>query len=312
MNVATNDDDFRARLSAEALKEQEEIIALYDRAMRQEVEWNDYVVVLLKKMENYIKSRIGKFHSTRKTGVEGDFEDLMQNGYTAILAHAGDYDPRRARPTTFFTPYIDEVIKPSVNGGLKASYGKHLPKLERAARELGKDICDEDLELDLLKEMTGIPLLTIKRVVEFKRTGMVSFADVDENTASHQTPEQAVIEAEQKRFVWDSVAKLSGFKRFLIRTMYDTADGKEMSNLKIIQMYNSNPAFRAKFKEPLPATLTMNTVQRMKNEAIRELRAMPELKSYGSTATMVYEEIDQATESDIFDAFKDDDDDNEK
>ena len=114
----------------------------------------------LQAMENYIKSLMKKQFSTYVTKY---FDDLLQEGYMAVLEGLETYDVKRAKPTTFFRFYIvhnmTEYITRFVNEST-AHYQKNnqlIRQVERKYEKNHKEATDADIAIEL-----GMNIETIK------------------------------------------------------------------------------------------------------------------------------------------------------
>lgn len=194
------------------------IIDAYDRMLAGgEKERTQYICLVYDTLENLIKDHIGMYHfSYGKT----EFEDLMSSGKVAIMEKIDLYDPRKAMPSTFFGPKIDELLKKTnhQDSPMTDHYLEMLGKLNKAAREAGfEDALDPECTPALLNILTEIPITTICNTLE--QAGMKTESTDDTNykqpSGYTSSPEQLFIRNENTEFLREAVESLSPYEQFI-------------------------------------------------------------------------------------------------
>lgn len=164
----------------------------------------------LQAMENYIKSLMKKQFPTYVTNY---FEDLLQEGYMAVLEGLETYDVKRAKPTTFFRFYIvhnmTEYITRFVNEST-AHYQKNnqlIRQVERKYEKNHKEATDADIAIEL-----GMNIETIKatRKIDGKTLNHIESTDNDffSNQMEEKSPEEIILESEKRKALADKINSL--------------------------------------------------------------------------------------------------------
>lgn len=63
-------------------------------------------------LKGFIVSKMKKKYSNY---LHREYDDLLQNGYMAVIANLGKYCPERGMPTTFFAPWIEGALQDWIN-----------------------------------------------------------------------------------------------------------------------------------------------------------------------------------------------------
>lgn len=186
----------------------------------------------LKAMENYIKSVMKSQFSTYVTKY---FDDLLQEGYMAILEGLETYDAKRAKPTTFFRFYIvhnmTEYITRFVNEST-AHYQKNnqlIRQVERRYEKDHKEVTDADIAIEL-----GMNIETIKatRKIDGKTLNHIESTDNDffSNQMEEKSPEEIILESEKRRALADKINSLPMVERTVLKMYFcDQKSQKEIA-----------------------------------------------------------------------------------
>ena len=173
----------------------------------------------LQAMENYIKSLMKKQFPTYATNY---FEDLLQEGYMAVLEGLETYDVKRAKPTTFFRFYIvhnmTEYITRFVNEST-AHYQKNnqlIRQVERKYEKNHKEATDADIAIEL-----GMNIETIKatRKIDGKTLNHIESTDNDffSNQMEEKSPEEIILESEKRKALADKINSLPEVERVVLK-----------------------------------------------------------------------------------------------
>lgn len=173
----------------------------------------------LQAMENYIKSLMKKQFSTYVTKY---FDDLLQEGYMAVLEGLETYDVKRAKPTTFFRFYIvhnmTEYITRFVNEST-AHYQKNnqlIRQVERKYEKNHKEATDADIAIEL-----GMNIETIKatRKIDGKTLNHIESTDNDffSNQMEEKFPEEIILESEKRKALADKINSLPEVERVVLK-----------------------------------------------------------------------------------------------
>lgn len=173
----------------------------------------------LQAMENYIKSLMKKQFSTYVTKY---FDDLLQEGYMAVLEGLETYDVKRAKPTTFFRFYIvhnmTEYITRFVNEST-AHYQKNnqlIRQVERKYEKKHKEATDADIAIEL-----GMNIETIKatRKIDGKTLNHIESTDNDffSNQMEEKSPEEIILESEKRKALADKINSLPEVERVVLK-----------------------------------------------------------------------------------------------
>lgn len=173
----------------------------------------------LQAMENYIKSLMKKQFSTYVTKY---FDDLLQEGYMAVLEGLETYDVKRAKPTTFFRFYIvhnmTEYITRFVNEST-AHYQKNnqlIRQVERKYEKNHKEATDADIAIEL-----GMNIETIKatRKIDGKTLNHIESTDNDffSNQMEEKSPEEIILESEKRKALADKINSLPEVERVVLK-----------------------------------------------------------------------------------------------
>ena len=173
----------------------------------------------LQAMENYIKSLMKKQFSTYVTKY---FDDLLQEGYMAVLEGLETYDVKRAKPTPFFRFYIvhnlTEYITRFVNEST-AHYQKNnqlIRQIERKYEKDHKEATDADIAIEL-----GMNIETIKatRKIDGKTLNHIEATDNDffSNQMEEKSPEEIILESEKRRALADKINSLPEVERVVLK-----------------------------------------------------------------------------------------------
>lgn len=173
----------------------------------------------LQAMENYIKSLMKKQFPTYVTNY---FEDLLQEGYMAVLEGLEAYDVKRAKPTTFFRFYIvhnmTEYITRFVNEST-AHYQKNnqlICQVERKYEKNHKEATDADIAIEL-----GMNIETIKatRKIDGKTLNHIESTDNDffSNQMEEKSPEEIILESEKRKALADKINSLPEVERVVLK-----------------------------------------------------------------------------------------------
>lgn len=173
----------------------------------------------LQAMENYIKSLMKKQFSTYVTKY---FDDLLQEGYMAVLEGLEIYDVKRAKPTTFFRFYIvhnmTEYITRFVNEST-AHYQKNnqlIRQVERKYEKNHKEATDADIAIEL-----GMNIETIKatRKIDGKTLNHIESTDNDffSNQMEEKSPEEIILESEKRKALADKINSLPEVERVVLK-----------------------------------------------------------------------------------------------
>lgn len=173
----------------------------------------------LQAMENYIKSLMKKQFPTYVTNY---FEDLLQEGYMAVLEGLETYDVKRAKPTTFFRFYIvhnmTEYITRFVNEST-AHYQKNnqlIRQVKRKYEKNHKEATDADIAIEL-----GMNIETIKatRKIDGKTLNHIESTDNDffSNQMEEKSPEEIILESEKRKALADKINSLPEVERVVLK-----------------------------------------------------------------------------------------------
>ena len=173
----------------------------------------------LQAMENYIKSLMKKQFSTYVTKY---FDDLLQEGYMAVLEGLETYDVKRAKPTTFFRFYIvhnmTEYITRFENEST-AHYQKNnqlIRQVERKYEKNHKEATDADIAIEL-----GMNIETIKatRKIDGKTLNHIESTDNDffSNQMEEKSPEEIILESEKRKALADKINSLPEVERVVLK-----------------------------------------------------------------------------------------------
>ena len=283
----------------------DETIRLYDKWQEEDSKgilhgpaWDEYIYYLLGLLHYFIEHRI----TVKKRFLGAEKEDLIESGRLAIIAMAHKYDPRKTKPTSYFTQYIDQYTKEELdNRGLTQHYMGNLQKLEKAAKEMGfKGISDESLPLDMLADISGVPLTTIREVKKLKEQQYVSLDTYEDNYSEkdYMTPEKKVLEREQSEMLYNQFHRLNPLQQWILK-MTDIESVPVNRIMKLLK----TPDIYSEFEEYIGDTKHINQqfIKKQRNKALRILRSNYSFKKYTSYVEPVYElELQpQATYEDI-------------
>lgn len=192
----------------------EEIMEMYHHGDQELAKY-----LALQAMENYIKSLMKKQFSTYVTKY---FDDLLQEGYMAVLEGLETYDVTRAKPTTFFRFYIvhnmTEYITRFVNEST-AHYQKNnqlIRQVERKYERDHKEATDADIAIEL-----GMNIETIKatRKIDGKTLNHIESTDNDffSNQMEEKSPEEIILESEKRKALADKINSLPEVERVVLK-----------------------------------------------------------------------------------------------
>lgn len=263
--------------------------------------WDTYVCHLIGLLHFFVEHRI----TAKKRFLGAEKEDLVESGRLAIIAMAHKYDPRKAKPTSYFSRYIDQYTKECVkdydNKGLTQHYMGALGKLDRTAKEYGfSGIDDESLSLEMLADISDVPLTTIREVRKMKEQQCVSLDLFENNYADsdYATPEKKFLQQEQSDILYGVFSKLTPLQQWLLR-MIDI-HGTPMSDVMNLL---KTPDIFAEFEEYIGDVKHINQVfiKKQRGKALRMLRSNYTFKKYTSYEESKYDlEMEpQATYEDI-------------
>lgn len=288
-----------------------ETIRLYDAWQAEEKSgiihgpaWDEYVYHLIGLLHFFVEHRI----NVKKRFIGAEKEDLIESGRLAIIAMAHKYDPRKTKPTSYFSRYIDQYTKECVNSydnkGLTQHYMGNLLKLEKVAKEYGfSGIDDEALSLEMLADISEVPLTTIREVRKLKEQQCVSLDTYEDNysESDYLTPEKKFLLQEQSEILYNVFSKLSPLQQWLLQMidMHDTPYSDVMNLLK-------TPDIFAEFEDEIGEIRHINQVfiKKQRGKALRLLRSNYTFKKYTSYEETKYDlEMEpQATYEDIANA----------
>ncbi len=296
---------------------QSKIIEKYDLYKAGKISRQEYCEHILEVLEFYIKSRITAKHRT----LGADYEDLMQQGYLAIMEKVDVYDPRRSRPTSFFTDYIDQFQKDALkNSGMTRYYLSMATKLERIAKKYGfEGILDPRLEPDKLSILADVSLTTVLETIKAKaQSNVSSYEAVTDNVEldtesgfnpGFKNPETCYLENETHRFLQSELDKLSPLQQFLVINI--TAAANPMSYRKIVKLLK-DPEYHYlltdKEGKDISGKIDQTTLEQALQQALRRLSHNTNLNKLVSfkkkRAYEIIEEEEQASVDDIFSAIE--------
>jgi DNA-directed RNA polymerase specialized sigma subunit len=287
------------------------VVSMYDKYHAGEISRNEWVLFLIDLLENYIKEQIRLKHRT----MSADYEDLLQEGYCAIVAMADAYDPHRGKATSFFVDYINQYTRAALNNeGMTSHYVAAASKMDKAAKMYGYEGCtDQRLTPDTLAILADLPLATVLETLKCKSRQFISIEACEgdnwvageDDSVSYRNPEETFFENETKKVVQEQLAKLSPLEKYLLDNTVLSDNPK--SYRKLTEILRKKENF-ARFESELPKTLTkVNQVflEQKTNSALRKLKySAPLQKLFYMPKEDNFDIIEQATDEDIAEAFE--------
>ena len=285
---------------AQLKKNSKEIeIEMYERYKAGKISKDDYTMWMLDLLSNYIKSRISNMPHKY-------YEDLYVAGQSAIIAQIDKYDPHAARPTSYFTSYIDEYTHTELRdqtGLTTQHYETNRQRLKKAAREYGYEgLNDPNLTPETLHIISGVALKTVCECLIIDGVIVDSLEACSENQdymGTYKTPEQAVMEKQSSDFLESQLKKCTPLERFLLeeRVMSD-----EPESFRSLVIMLKQPEWREFFKNELPNGVDQVTLEQKLNHALRRIQQNTSTKKF-AYVNGVDNFNEQASAYDIDEAF---------
>lgn len=260
-------------------------------------EWQEFLAGLL---TNYIKSRI----KNKNFLIGAEYEDLIQSGWRGVIEKANEYDPHKALPTTYFTYYIDQYMKESLDtSGLSQYYNENAIKLDKIAKINNYSGCmDKNLSDVTLATISGISVMTVRETRKMLSNTVLSWDansdNIDLEESRYKSPEKALLDKERDSFLQEAFSKLNPLEQFLL--YYTELTPKPMSIRAVLEVLNK-PEWYDKYEEYLPKKkLTQDALRLILSKALRKLQHNVPLGKYISTRqARTFEQFEQASNEDI-------------
>ena len=235
------------------------------------------VLWILDLLEWFSIERINK--TGRIYGAE--FDELLEAAKEAVIKNYDKYDPDRAKPTSFFLPYIDEYTKAECRFTNPSSpyYINMRTKLNQVAQENGfESMMDPKLPEDTLAVLSGVALHSIIKCKEYA-TYTIVHSEAGELTdgASFETPEKIVMTNSNKMDLLESVSDLSQAQKWLIAKIH--FEDEPMSYRQIIAMINANEKLKEMVEKECKVTQVY--LQQLYHDAIRRLKGSRKIRDMG-------------------------------
>ena len=267
--------------------ENAECIELYEKMISSGLDEDRqaYTLYILNRLDGLIKKHIKAMDFYRAA----DVEDLEQQARCVIMTKVFDYNPHTSMPSSFFSILIDQGLKEAAIGAshLSANYLQLKSKFNNIAKDNGFDgMTDPKLTPQMLAELSGESLVTIKNTMELVKVTHVSLLDVTE-TASKNTvydsPERQAMKSEEAHFIATAFQTLTEYEQFLITKQYLEEDPETRKCLSARSVSNA-----LKKEEKLVESLglkkapTAAEVEDATECALRKLRHQPGMRErYG-------------------------------
>lgn len=315
-------------------------IDLYDKYVAGKATRDEWLTYLCTIIEYYLVSVVKRF--SRAHGCISNFEDLMASAYLAVIECADDYDPHQSKPTVYFTPRLNGVLNKSFTdeiGNLTSYYNTVKQDVEKELRKFGyTGIDDERLTFAQIVSLTGVPLVTLKKIIEQNKIAIGSLDVYSENHESDEkfiSPEENVVKQEEAEVVQKILATLNPVESFILfhsefadiplslknsakktkkskEGYYDVCPYEErlgtheMTQCQIAKYLKSKEA-KERYGNYIPAKVTGLVVQQILQGALDKLSMNPAAKKYFSNGTKRNGAIlvEQCSENDLEQAFID-------
>ena len=260
-------------------------------------EWQEFLAGLL---TNYIKSRI----KNKNLLIGAEYEDLIQSGWRGVIEKAVKYDPHKTLPTTFFTEYIDQYMRESLDTkGLTKYYKGIAVKLDKYARLNNYSGCmDETLSDITLATISGESVMTVRETRKILSNKVVSWDansdNIDLEESRYKSPEKAILDKERDAFLQDAFSKLNPLEQFLL--YYTELKTKPVSISKMVEIIKK-PEWHEKYADYLPnKAVDQNVLRLILSKALRKLQHNAPLGKYiAIRQARTFEQFEQATNEDI-------------
>lgn len=281
-----------------------EVIDAYEKMNAGEITVQDYMMVLLNKLEPYIKSRIAAKHRT----VGAEFNDLVSAGQEAVIREALKYNPYQSMPTSFFTVYIDSAMKDEVRGpSITTHYVSMIRMLDKIAKENGYENCIDPrlsfqtlciLASSIINKEKKVSTKTIREALKIKRCEVVSLdTQVGDFVESpFDTPEQLLLKKEKTSHLNKMLESLSPLDLYILQSTIC----RETSSIRGVVADLNTPEIQSRFG--LHKKIDASFVNKRQKLALRKLRFMDTnnyLELTDSSDDMFLDVYEQATEDEI-------------
>lgn len=319
--------------------DQNYVCELYDKYTSGQILHNDWAQFMCAYMSHYAVSLLRKMGRLE----HGEYNDMMQNIYVAVIENLDKYNPHLYTPTAFFTCYMLQASKADINIEIPKYIKDTITKLDKIAKKGGfEGLLDPSLDIVWLVMESNVSMKTIQESIRINGYVRNSFeALLDSNAgaellpSSHETPEDVVIKKTQKEKIHELLSNLSPLEKFLIDILtmnprnpietdprfkaerQEELKKKELHGMntepslelkapsfkQIVSMFKNHEKLREMFADDLPPKYDSKFFELLHKKAIRKLRNLPEFRKY-ITAEGVRTRFEaQAEDEDIVNAF---------
>lgn len=197
-------------------------------------------------------------------------DDMMSCGKLGIMEALKTYDPKKARPSTFFTFYIMHEIYDFITRYVMKTtpyYANEIKAVKRAMTEF-ETINGKDATIMDVSYMTGISTKNVQRALDIVTFGQTKDYETESfldgiMTKFDKSPEEKMIDKEEEKAIYQAFSCLDEIEIKCLCLKYGLLDEDACTNADIAK------------KVDIP----LDAVRRTVNKAITKLRHEPTLKS---------------------------------
>lgn len=214
-------------------------------------------------MKGFIVSLMKKKYPTY---INKEADDLIQAGYTAVIAHLKNYNPLKGKPTTFFRCYIEQEMMNWLNVSRNEStiyYQTINNKIQIAIRFFESNgLPWNDIKIS---EYMNLPLSTVKNTravfnksatLELKEEIKLGGSDEVITPEASGSPEEDCLAIERHEALYDCISKhLTNIEKEVIFYSFGCCGYPALSQFEIAERLN----------------ITGNDVRRIYSQATRKL-----------------------------------------
>ncbi len=273
----------------------ERIKDLYDHKNDSPAAMQKYQEILWLQLQKWVAMRASSWASKVKNNCHAQFEDLMANAAAAICEHAADYDPYKTKPTTYFTPFIDDAMKECTNTRtvqVSNHYVQGAAETEKVLRENGYDgLQDSRVTVKLICQIMDYPTKMANIIWENSRRTFCSLDDpswIEDSMSSG--PEDIYCKNESSKELLEACQALTPLERYMIEMFY-IEDIR--STRMIVTQLRKSPKLLDIFSLS-PKQVTGKFVEQIKNKAVTKLKSGSETKKNAMASAEIYEQVSQS------------------
>ena len=242
-----------------------------------------YIATLVMRLKPIVNGAIAKSGFVRAC----EYDDLYDQAMEECIRKAGEYDPRKSMPTSYFSMTILQGLKKALTVGNRAlteNFLSYMHKLNKAARENGYEDCtDENLTIERLALLSGISEVTVRSTIELIKITHVELMDADEQENDrdiyHMDPCSLQIKQEESEFLAAALLTLEDFDQYLIMRMVmdETPTGHDVSGAAIEKELSEHPELLEQFG--LDRVPSAAYIIERKEKALRKLKNIPAMRA---------------------------------